>query len=68
MSRLDFPAAIQSSTSVSRSVSAKARRSADLSAAATSAVSVYDWTNVARDVLNVYQTVVLGTAAVGVAH
>jgi len=43
-------------------------RRAVLSAAATSAVSVYDWTNVARDVLNVYQTVVLGTAAVGVAH
>jgi len=43
-------------------------RRAALSAAATSAVSVYDWTNVARDVLNVYQTVVLGTAAVGVAH
>ena len=43
-------------------------RRAALSAAATSAVSVYDWTNVARDVLIVYQTVVLGTAAVGVAH
>jgi phosphatidyl-myo-inositol alpha-mannosyltransferase len=43
-------------------------RRAVLSAAATSAVSAYDWTNVARDVLHVYETVVLGTAAVAVTH
>ncbi len=43
-------------------------RRAVLSAAAVSAVSAYDWTNVARDVLHVYETVVLGTAAVAVAH
>jgi phosphatidyl-myo-inositol alpha-mannosyltransferase len=43
-------------------------RRAVLSAAATSAVSVYDWTMVARDVLSVYETVVLGTAAVAVAQ
>ena len=42
-------------------------RRAVLSAAATSAVSAYDWTTVARDVLNVYETVVLGTDAVAVA-
>ena len=43
-------------------------RRAVLSAAATSAVSVYDWTMVAREVLSVYETVVLGTAAVAVAQ
>jgi phosphatidyl-myo-inositol alpha-mannosyltransferase len=43
-------------------------RRAVLSAAAASAVSVYDWTMVARDVLSVYETVVLGTAAVAVAQ
>ena len=43
-------------------------RRALLSAAATSAVAAYDWTMVARDVLAVYETVVLGTAAVAVAH
>jgi len=39
-----------------------------LSAAAMQAVSVYDWTVVARDVLSVYETVMLGTAAVAVAQ
>jgi phosphatidylinositol alpha-mannosyltransferase len=39
-----------------------------LSAAAASAVSAYDWTVVARAVLHVYETVVLGTAAVAVAR
>jgi hypothetical protein len=29
---------------------------------------VYDWTVVARDVLSVYETVVLGTTAVAVAR
>ena len=43
-------------------------RRAKLSAAATSAVSVYDWSMVARDVLSVYETVVLGTASVAVAR
>ena len=43
-------------------------RRAVLSAAATSAVSIYDWNMVARDVLSVYETVVLGTAAVAVAQ
>jgi phosphatidylinositol alpha-mannosyltransferase len=43
-------------------------RRAVLSAAAMQAVSVYDWTVVARDVLSVYETVVLGTTAVAVAR
>jgi phosphatidylinositol alpha-mannosyltransferase len=38
-----------------------------LSAAATRAVSAYDWSMVARDVISVYETVVLGTASVAVA-
>ena len=43
-------------------------RRAVLSAAAMQAVSAYDWTVVARDVLSVYETVVLGTTAVAVAR
>jgi phosphatidylinositol alpha-mannosyltransferase len=43
-------------------------RRAKLSAAATSAVSAYDWSVVARDVVSVYETVVLGTASVAVAR
>jgi len=43
-------------------------RRAVLSAAAMQAVSVYDWAVVARDVLSVYETVVLGTTAVAVAR
>ncbi len=43
-------------------------RRAALSAAAISAVRAYDWTVVARAVLHVYETVVLGTIAVAVAH
>jgi phosphatidylinositol alpha-mannosyltransferase len=43
-------------------------RRAKLSAAATSAVSAYDWSMVARDVVSVYETVVLGTASVAVAR
>jgi phosphatidylinositol alpha-mannosyltransferase len=42
-------------------------RRAKLSAAAASAVSAYDWSMVARDVVSVYETVVLGTASVAVA-
>jgi phosphatidyl-myo-inositol alpha-mannosyltransferase len=38
-----------------------------LSAAATSAVSSYDWGVVAKDVVNVYETVMLGANAVAVA-
>ena len=38
-----------------------------LSAAAAAAVSGYDWSVVAKDVVNVYETVVLGAAAVAVA-
>ena len=41
-------------------------RRAELSVAALSAVADYDWDVVARDVLSVYQTVVLGRAVVGV--
>lgn len=41
-------------------------RRAELSVAALDAVADYDWAVVARDVLSVYQTVVLGRAAVGV--
>ena len=42
-------------------------RRALLSAAATVAVSRYDWSVVAKDVVNVYETVVLGANAVAVA-
>jgi phosphatidylinositol alpha-mannosyltransferase len=42
-------------------------RRRELSAAATAAVSVYDWSVVAKDVVNVYETVVLGANAVAVA-
>ncbi len=43
-------------------------RQAELSVAAIDAVRAYDWSVVAREVLNVYETVVLGrTATVGVA-
>ncbi|MBO0821015.1 MAG: glycosyltransferase family 4 protein, partial [Nocardiopsaceae bacterium] len=41
-------------------------RCAELSVAALDAVAAYDWDVVARDVLSVYQTVVLGRAVVGV--
>jgi phosphatidyl-myo-inositol alpha-mannosyltransferase len=41
-------------------------RRRELSAAATAAVSVYDWSVVAKDVVNVYETVVLGANAVAV--
>ena len=43
-------------------------RRAVLSAAAASAVSAYDWAVVARDVVSVYETVVLGTASVALAR
>ena len=43
-------------------------RRAAASAAAASAVSAYDWAVVAKDVLSVYETVVLGAAAVAVAR
>jgi phosphatidylinositol alpha-mannosyltransferase len=42
-------------------------RRAELSVAALDAVAAYDWDVVARDVLSVYETVVLGRATVGVA-
>ncbi|HSZ43160.1 MAG TPA: glycosyltransferase family 4 protein [Trebonia sp.] len=42
-------------------------RRAELSVAALDAVAAYDWDVVARDVLSVYETVVLGRTAVGVA-
>ena len=42
-------------------------RRRELSAAAAAAVSVYDWSVVAKDVVNVYETVVLGANAVAVA-
>jgi phosphatidyl-myo-inositol alpha-mannosyltransferase len=42
-------------------------RRAVLSAAAAAAVSGYDWSVVAKDVVNVYETVVLGAHAVAVA-
>jgi phosphatidylinositol alpha-mannosyltransferase len=41
-------------------------RRATLSAAASAAVRAYDWPTVARDVLQVYETVVSGTGLVGV--
>lgn len=43
-------------------------RRAELSVAALDAVAAYDWDTVATDVLSVYQAVVLGRAAVAVAH
>jgi phosphatidyl-myo-inositol alpha-mannosyltransferase len=42
-------------------------RRASLSAAASAAVRIYDWPTVAREVLQVYETVVPGTGRVGVA-
>jgi phosphatidyl-myo-inositol alpha-mannosyltransferase len=42
-------------------------RRAELSVAALDAVRAYDWSRVARDVLSVYETVVLGQTAVAVA-
>jgi phosphatidylinositol alpha-mannosyltransferase len=42
-------------------------RRADLSVAALAAVAEYDWAVVAREVVSVYETVVLGRATVGVA-
>jgi phosphatidyl-myo-inositol alpha-mannosyltransferase len=41
---------------------------AELSVAALAAVADYDWSVVARDVVRVYETVVLGRATVAVAH
>jgi phosphatidyl-myo-inositol alpha-mannosyltransferase len=43
-------------------------RRAELSVAALDAVAEYDWNKVARDVLSVYETVVLGRTTVGIAH
>jgi phosphatidylinositol alpha-mannosyltransferase len=43
-------------------------RRAELSAAALTAVADYDWAVVARNVVSVYETVVLGTARVAVAR
>ena len=43
-------------------------RRAELSAAALAAVAQYDWSVVARDVLRVYETVVLGRTRVAVAQ
>jgi phosphatidylinositol alpha-mannosyltransferase len=43
-------------------------RRAELSVAALAAVASYDWEVVARDVVSVYETVVLGRATVGVAQ
>jgi phosphatidyl-myo-inositol alpha-mannosyltransferase len=43
-------------------------RRAELSVAALDAVAGYDWTKVARDVLSVYETVVLGRSTVGIAQ
>jgi phosphatidylinositol alpha-mannosyltransferase len=45
-----------------------AGRRAELSVAALDAVSGYDWGTVARNVLSVYETVVLGRTTVGVAQ
>jgi phosphatidylinositol alpha-mannosyltransferase len=42
-------------------------RRAELSVAALDAVAGYDWNKVARDVLSVYETVVLGRTTVGIA-
>jgi len=43
-------------------------RRAELSVAALAAVASYDWETVARDVVSVYETVVLGHATVEVAQ
>jgi phosphatidyl-myo-inositol alpha-mannosyltransferase len=43
-------------------------RRGELSVAALAAVADYDWSVVARDVVRVYETVVLGRATVAVAH
>jgi phosphatidylinositol alpha-mannosyltransferase len=43
-------------------------RRAELSVAALAAVADYDWDVVAREVVSVYETVVLGRATVGVAQ
>ena len=43
-------------------------RRAELSVAALDAVADYDWNKVARDVLSVYETVVLGRSTVGIAQ
>jgi phosphatidyl-myo-inositol alpha-mannosyltransferase len=43
-------------------------RRAELSVAALDAVAAYDWGIVARDVVSVYETVVLGRATVGIAQ
>ena len=43
-------------------------RRAELSVAALDAVAAYDWGIVARDVVNVYETVVLGRTPVGIAQ
>lgn len=43
-------------------------RCAELSVAALDTVSAYDWANVARDVLSVYETVVLGRSTVSIAQ
>jgi phosphatidyl-myo-inositol alpha-mannosyltransferase len=51
---------------VARLLGDPARR-AELSVAALAAVADYDWSVVARDVVRVYETVVLGRAAVAVA-
>jgi phosphatidyl-myo-inositol alpha-mannosyltransferase len=52
---------------IARLLDEPARR-AELSVAALAAVADYDWSVVARDVVRVYETVVLGRAAVAVAH
>ena len=41
-------------------------RQAELTVAALDAVAGYDWGTVARDVLSVYETVVLGRSTVGI--
>jgi len=43
-------------------------RRAELTVAALAAVAEYDWAVVAREVVSVYETVVLGRATVGVAQ
>jgi phosphatidylinositol alpha-mannosyltransferase len=59
------PAAL--AAAVGRLLDDPARR-AELSVAALAAVASYDWEVVARDVVSVYETVVLGRATVGVAQ
>ena len=51
----------------SRLLDDSARR-AELSVAALDAVADYDWGTVARKVLSVYETVVLGRTTVGIAQ